>query len=71
MIRFKAVRAAWIMELPSRLADLASEYGYSDQAHLSRQVNRSLIARRVILPQWHLMFLNLKIRILAARRHTR
>jgi AraC-like DNA-binding protein len=37
IIRFEAVRAALIMESSSRLADLANDYGYSDQAHLIRE----------------------------------
>jgi AraC-like DNA-binding protein len=37
IIRFEAVRAALIMEPSSRLADLANDYGYSDQAHLIRE----------------------------------
>jgi AraC-like DNA-binding protein len=37
IIRFEAVRAALIIEPPSRLADLAHDYGYSDQAHLTRE----------------------------------
>lgn len=37
IIRFEAVRSALIMDTSSRLADLANDYGYSDQAHLIRE----------------------------------
>jgi AraC-like DNA-binding protein len=37
MIRFEAVRAALVMGPLSRLADVAHDYGYSDQAHLIRE----------------------------------
>ena len=37
IIRFEAVRAALILEPSNRLADLANDYGYSDQAHLIRE----------------------------------
>jgi AraC-like DNA-binding protein len=37
IIRFESVHAALIMNPASRLADLANDYGYSDQAHLIRE----------------------------------
>ncbi len=37
IIRFETVRSALIMDPSSRLADLANDYGYSDQAHLIRE----------------------------------
>jgi AraC-like DNA-binding protein len=37
LIRFESIRAALIMDPSRRLADLASDYGYSDQAHLIRE----------------------------------
>jgi AraC-like DNA-binding protein len=37
IIRFEAVRNALITGPSSRLADLANDYGYSDQAHLIRE----------------------------------
>ena len=37
IIRFEAVRAALILAPSSRLADLANEFGYSDQAHLTHE----------------------------------
>jgi AraC-like DNA-binding protein len=37
LVRFENVRAALILNPASRLADLANDYGYSDQAHLIRE----------------------------------
>lgn len=37
LVRFEAVSAALILEPTSRLAALASDYGFSDQAHLIRE----------------------------------
>jgi AraC-like DNA-binding protein len=37
IVRFESVRDELIMNPSSRLADLANDYGYSDQAHLIRE----------------------------------
>lgn len=37
IVRFESVRTALVINPSSRLADLANDYGYSDQAHLIRE----------------------------------